>query len=155
MATVGGDPRGCATRVIRAGDVRFEHDALGRVTLRQQRRLSPKPDTWRYAWDTENRLTSVTTPDGTRWRYRYDPLGRRTAKQRLAADGESVVEEVRFTWDGLTPCEQTSHRPDLPHTVALSWDHRDVVPLAQTERIPTADSRQQEFDRRFLTIATV
>ncbi|MFJ7066197.1 putative T7SS-secreted protein [Streptomyces sp. NPDC101115] len=142
------------TRITRAGGVRFEHDALGRMVLRQKTRPSRKPDTWRYAWDTENRLTSVTTPDGTRWRYRYDPLGRRTAKQRLAADGESVVEEVRFTWDGLTLCEQTSHRPGDPHAVALTWDHRDVVPLAQTERILTADSRQEEVDRRFFAIAT-
>ncbi|MEV6617180.1 putative T7SS-secreted protein [Streptomyces sp. NPDC051051] len=142
------------TTLTRAGDVRFEYDALGRVVLRQKTRLSRKPDTWRYTWDTENRLTSVTTPDGTRWRYRYDPLGRRTAKQRLAADGESVVEEVRFTWDGLTLCEQTSRQPDVPHTVALTWDHRDVVPLAQTERILTADARQEEIDRRFFAIAT-
>ncbi|MFI1015528.1 putative T7SS-secreted protein [Streptomyces sp. NPDC020965] len=142
------------TTITRAGDVRFEHDALGRVTLRQKTRLSRKPDTWRYAWDTENRLTSVTTPDGTRWRYRYDPLGRRSAKQRLAADDEQVVEEVRFTWDGLTLCEQTSHQPDVPNTVALTWDHRDVVPLAQTERILTADDRQEEIDRRFFAITT-
>ncbi|WP_331449183.1 putative T7SS-secreted protein [Streptomyces prasinus] len=142
------------TRITRAGSVRFEHDALGRVTLRQKARLSRKPETWRYAWDTENRLTSVTTPDGTRWRYRYDPLGRRTAKQRLAADGENVVEEARFTWDGLTLCEQTSHRPDVPSTVVLTWDHRDVVPLAQTERILTADGGQEEIDRRFFAIAT-
>lgn len=142
------------TALTRAGDVRFEYDALGRVVLRQKTRLSRRPDTWRYTWDTENRLTSVTTPDGTRWRYRYDPLGRRTAKQRLAADGESVVEEVRFTWDGLTLCEQTSHQPDVPHTVALTWDHRDVVPLAQTERLLTADDRQEEIDRRFFAIAT-
>jgi RHS repeat-associated protein len=142
------------TSITRAGGVRFEHDALGRITLRQKTRLSRKPDTWRYEWDTENRLTSVTTPDGTRWRYRYDPLGRRTAKQRLAADGESVVEETRFTWDGLTLCEQTSHQPGQPHTIALTWDHRDVVPLAQTERILSADSRQAEIDRRFFAIAT-
>ncbi|MFJ9715759.1 putative T7SS-secreted protein [Streptomyces sp. NPDC101213] len=142
------------TTLTRAGDVRFEYDALGRVVLRQKTRLSRKPDTWRYTWDTENRLTSVTTPDGTRWRYRYDPLGRRTAKQRLAADGESVVEEVRFTWDGLTLCEQTGRQPDVPHTVALTWDHRDVVPLAQTERLLTADDRQEEIDRRFFAIAT-
>ncbi|MFB9737609.1 putative T7SS-secreted protein [Streptomyces thermocoprophilus] len=142
------------TRITRAGGVRFEYDALGRVTLRRKTRLSRKPDTWRYEWDTENRLTSVTTPDGTRWRYRYDPLGRRTAKQRLAADGESVVEEVRFTWDGLTLCEQTSRQPDAPHSVALTWDHRDVVPLAQTERLLTADERQEEIDRRFFAIAT-
>ncbi|MFJ5262085.1 putative T7SS-secreted protein [Streptomyces sp. NPDC088387] len=142
------------TTLTRAGAVRFEHDALGRVTLRQRTRLSRKPDTWRYEWDTENRLTAVTTPDGTRWRYQYDPLGRRTAKQRLAADGASVAEEVRFTWDGLTLCEETSRRPGAPHTVALTWDHRDVVPLAQTERILTADSRQEEIDRRFFAIAT-
>ncbi|MFG2474533.1 putative T7SS-secreted protein [Streptomyces fagopyri] len=142
------------TRVTRAGDVRFEYDALGRVTLRQKTRLSRKPDTWRYEWDTENRLTSVTTPDGTRWRYRYDPLGRRTAKQRLAADGASVAEETRFTWDGLTLCEQTSHGPDQPNTVALTWDHRGHIPLAQTERILTADDRQSEIDRRFFAIAT-
>ncbi|CAL9510115.1 hypothetical protein SUDANB1_03609 [Streptomyces sp. enrichment culture] len=142
------------TTLTRAGDVRFEYDALGRVTLRQKTRLSRKPDTWRYTWDTENRLTSVTTPDGTRWRYRYDPLGRRTAKQRLAADGESVVEETRFTWDGLTLCEQTSHQPDVSNTVAVTWDHRADVPLAQTERILTADDRQEEIDRRFFAIAT-
>ncbi|MEU3784359.1 putative T7SS-secreted protein [Streptomyces sp900129855] len=142
------------TTVTRAGDVRFEHDALGRVTLRQKTRLSRKPDTWRYTWDAEDRLTRVVTPDGTRWRYRYDPLGRRTAKQRLAADGETVTEEVRFTWDGLTLCEQTTVSGDLPRPVALTWEHRGLVPLAQTERILTADARQQETDRRFFAIAT-
>ncbi|MET8828654.1 putative T7SS-secreted protein [Streptomyces sp. NPDC004610] len=142
------------TAVTRAGGVRFTHDALGRVVLRQKTRLSRRPDTWRYEWDTEDRLTGVTTPDGTRWRYRYDPLGRRIAKQRLAADGDSVREEVRFTWDGPILCEQTTHQPDLPHTVALTWDHRDDVPLAQTERILTADHQQQEIDRRFFAIVT-
>ncbi|WUX13539.1 RHS domain-containing protein [Streptomyces sp. NBC_01439] len=96
----------------------------------------------------------MTTPDGTVWRYRYDPLGRRVAKQRQSADGDSVVEEVRFTWDGMTLCEQISQQPDTPHTIALTWDHRGAVPLAQTERILTADDRQEEIDRRFFAIAT-
>ncbi|MHC3818339.1 putative T7SS-secreted protein [Streptomyces sp. DT9] len=142
------------TTITRAGDVRFEHDALGRITQRRKTRLSRKPDIWRYAWDAENRLTAATTPDGTRWRYRYDPLGRRTAKQRLSADGESVAEEIRFTWDGLTLCEQTTHHPDTASTVALTWDHRGHTPLAQTERILTPDDRQAEIDRRFFAIAT-
>nr|WP_324608701.1 RHS repeat domain-containing protein [Streptomyces sp. NRRL S-1824] len=43
------------------------------MVLRQKTRLSRTPDTWRYTWDCEDRLTSVTTPDGTRWRYVYDP----------------------------------------------------------------------------------
>ncbi|CAL9423274.1 putative T7SS-secreted protein [Streptomyces sp. enrichment culture] len=142
------------TTITRAGDVRFEHDAAGRVVLRQKIRLSRKPDTWRYTWDAENRLTAVVTPDGTRWRYRYDPLGRRTAKQRLGPDGGTVVEEVRFTWDGPTLCEQVTVTADAPRPVAVTWEHRGLVPLSQTERILSPDIRQKEIDRRFFAIVT-
>jgi YD repeat-containing protein len=58
--------------------------------------------------DPVGRVTAVTTPDGTEWCYRYDPLGRRTAKQRLAADGTTVAEHVDVTWDGTTLIEQTT-----------------------------------------------
>ncbi|MEW1719393.1 putative T7SS-secreted protein [Streptomyces sp. NPDC093109] len=142
------------TAITRAGGVRYEHDAAGRITLRQKTRLSRKPDTWRYEWDAEDRLTAVTTPDGTRWRYRYDPLGRRTAKQRLADDGRTVVEETRFTWDGTTLCEQTTIGVALPHTVALTWDHQGLRPLTQTERILAPDASQNAIDERFFAIAT-
>ncbi|MDQ1048251.1 putative T7SS-secreted protein [Streptomyces sp. V4I2] len=142
------------TLITRAGNVRYEHDALGRITLRQKTRLSRKPDTWRYEWDAEDRLTSVTTPDSTQWRYTYDPLGRRTAKLRLAADGETVVERVVFTWDGTTHCEQTTTSPDLPNPVILTWDHQGLRPIAQTERIAVADAPQEETDSRFFAIVT-
>ncbi|MEV5545516.1 putative T7SS-secreted protein [Streptomyces sp. NPDC052309] len=142
------------TRITRAGRVRYEHDALGRITLRQKTRLSRRPDTWRYEWDAEDRLTSVVTPDGVRWRYTYDPLGRRTAKLRLAEDGETIAERVDFTWDGTVLCEQTTTSPDLPHPVTLTWDHQGLCPLAQTERILTAEASQQEIDSRFFAIIT-
>lgn len=142
------------TRITRAGGVRYEHDELGRITLRQKTRLSRKPDTWRYSWDAEDRLTSVITPDGTRWRYTYDPLGRRTAKLRLASDGETVVERVDFTWDGTTLCEQTTTGEGLLHPVTLTWDHQGLHPVAQTERITAADAPQQEIDSRFFAIIT-
>ncbi|GGZ21614.1 hypothetical protein GCM10010300_76770 [Streptomyces olivaceoviridis] len=142
------------TRITRAGNVRYEHDALGRITLRQRTRLSRKPDTWRYEWDAEDQLTAVVTPDGTRWRYTYDPLGRRTAKLRLAEDGETVVERVDFTWDGTTLCEQTTTSADLPHPVTLTWDHQGLRPLSQTERITAANAPQQEIDSRFFAIVT-
>ena len=77
------------THITRAGNIRYEHDAQGRIVLRQKARLSRKPDTWRYEWDAEDRLASVTTPDGTVWRYQYDALGRRIAKQRLGEDGQT------------------------------------------------------------------
>jgi YD repeat-containing protein len=143
-----------STRIIRAGKVRYEHDALGSVTLRQKSRLSRRPDTWRLAWDGEDRLTSVTTPNGTHWRYAYDPLGRRTAKYRLAEDGETVLERVDFTWDGTTLCEQTTMSTDLPNPVTLTWYHQGLRPISQTERITAADAPQEEIDTRFFAIVT-
>ncbi|MFE2844486.1 putative T7SS-secreted protein [Streptomyces scopuliridis] len=143
------------TAITRAGDIRYEHDAAGRITLRQKTRLSRKPDTWRYAWDAEDHLVAVTTPDGTQWRYRYDPLGRRTAKQRLADDdSRTVIEETRFTWDGTVLAEQTSTHPGrLPHPVTITWDHRGQAPVTQTERL-TEETTQREIDARFFAIAT-
>ncbi len=149
-----GDRAYTGTRITRAGNVRYEHDALGRITLRQKTRLSRKPDTWRYDWDAEDRLTSVTTPDGTRWQYTYDALGRRTAKLRLAPDSETVIERIDFTWDGTTLCEQTTTSPDLPNPVILTWDHQGPRPIAQTERITAADAPQDEIDSRFFAIVT-
>lgn len=130
------------TRITRAGAVRCEHDALDRVTLRQKTRLSRKPETWRYEWNAEDQLAAVITPDGTRWRYTYDPLGRRTAKQRLAADG-TVVEETLFTWDGTTLCAQTSG------PLTLTWTHKGLHPLTQTEHID-----DDTVDDRFFAIVT-
>lgn len=138
------------TRITRAGRVRYEHDAQGRVVLRQKARLSRKPDTWHYGWDAEDRLVSVT-PDGMRWRYLYDALGRRVAKQRLSTDGATVAEEVTFTWDGDTLCEQTTSASDSPDTIALTWDHDGVKPVTQVER-RLLD--QSEVDRRFFAIVT-
>lgn len=130
------------TRVGRAGSVRFEHDTRGRVVLRQQSRLSSGPRTWRYGWDTDDRLVSVSTPDGQQWRYRYDPLGRRIAKQRVS--GNAVLEEVEFSWDGDVLAEQSTG------SVLTTWDWNGYRAVGQTSR----DLSQQEVDARFHTIVT-
>nr|WP_277348043.1 DUF6531 domain-containing protein [Streptomyces sp. HNM0574] len=139
------------TRIETAGDVRYEHDGAGRMLLRQKRRLSRKPDTWHYRWDTEDRLVSCTTPDGVLWSYTYDPLGRRTAKYRMNADG-SVAEAVHFTWDGTRLAEQT----DSATGVTLTWDHEDHRPLTQLERKPRhgRELTQGEYDSRFFALVT-
>ncbi|MEU9348609.1 RHS repeat-associated core domain-containing protein [Streptomyces sp. NPDC048278] len=143
------------TRVTRAGRVRYEHDAQGRVVLKQRTRLSRKPDTWRYDWDAEDRLLSVRTPDGSLWRYVYDPLGRRIAKQLFRPDAEGPVERTAFTWDGATLCEQTSYTVgDDPNTVTLTWEHQGTRPVSQTERICAAGVDQEEIDSRFFAIVT-
>ncbi|MEV7238768.1 putative T7SS-secreted protein [Streptomyces sp. NPDC051020] len=142
------------TRLTRAGRVRYEHDAQGRIVLRQKTRLSRAPGTWRYTWDSEDRLTSVTTPDGAHWRYLYDPLGRRMAKQRLQAQSDAVIEEVSFTWDGTILCEQISSAEALANSVALTWDHDGLRPLTQTERILSASTPQDTVDERFFAVVT-
>ncbi|MFK0117201.1 DUF6531 domain-containing protein [Streptomyces sp. NPDC090994] len=147
-----GDREYQGTRITRAGAIRYEYDSSGRVVLRQKTRLSRKPDTWRYTWDAEDRLTSVTTPDGTLWRYLYDPLGRRLAKQRMAADQTTVVEETRFTWDGTTLVEQTSNIPDAPEAICLTWEHDGVTPVSQAERRIHANAPQHVVDQRFFAI---
>ncbi|MDT0318623.1 RHS repeat-associated core domain-containing protein [Streptomyces millisiae] len=141
------------TRLVAAGGVRYEYDDAGRVTVKRRTRLSRKPDSWRYSWDAEDRLTSVTTPDGAVWRYRYDPLGRRIAKQRLGEDGTTVVEETSFVWDGVTLAEQTTVSSDAPNPVTLTWEHDGLAPVSQAERITDATT-QETIDSRFFAIVT-
>ncbi|MFI6728181.1 putative T7SS-secreted protein [Streptomyces atratus] len=142
------------TRISTAGNVRYEHDKQGRIVLRQKRRLSRKPETWRFAWDAEDRLVSVVTPDGTVWRYQYDSMGRRTAKQRLADDGDTVLEQTSYTWDDAQLCEQLATGEGLPNPVTLTWDHDGTRPLAQVERILASGPTQAAVDERFFTIVT-
>lgn len=139
------------TRIRTAGAIRYEHDAAGRTVLRQKTRLSRKPDTWRYEYDAEDHLVVCTTPDGTTWRYSYDPLGRRKAKHRMAPDGETIQQTIRFTWDGTNLAEQTDTAADTVTT----WEYDDERPLAQFESRSAGDAlNQAEVDTRFFAVVT-
>jgi RHS repeat-associated protein len=145
-----------ATLIRRAGLIRYEHDSNGRVTLRQRKQLSDKPRTWRYTWDTDDHLTAVTTPDGTRWQYLYDPIGRRIAKQRLHSDG-TVAERMDFHWDGVLLAEQTYRDAGRPaQQTTTAWDHQPGTfrPLTQTEHATLKDAPQELIDRQFYAIVT-
>ncbi|WP_169801873.1 RHS repeat-associated core domain-containing protein, partial [Wenjunlia vitaminophila] len=151
------------TRITQAGHTHYHHDPAGRTTQRRTTRLSKKPDTWHYTWNTQDHLTDVVTPDGTQWHYTYDPLGRRTTKQRLTHHG-TIAEETVFTWDGTTLTEQTTTHtapnttptpdpaPD-PLAVTLTWEHHGLHPLTQTERI-TDTTHHHTTDQRFYAIIT-
>jgi YD repeat-containing protein len=67
----------------RAGNVHYRYDRQGRTVERRHRTVPGQVRSWRYEWNAEDVLTAVTTPNGQRWVYRYDPFGRRIAKQRL------------------------------------------------------------------------
>ncbi len=139
------------TEVTAAGGARYRYDPQGRVVERRRRTLSGRVDTWAYRWDAEDRLTEVATPDGARWQYEYDALGRRLAKQRRAPDGEAVTERVEFAWEGTQLVEQR-------HTGngrVTTWDWRPGanIPVSQREHTVPPDS-QEWYDQRFYSIVT-
>ncbi|WP_344869161.1 RHS repeat-associated core domain-containing protein, partial [Amycolatopsis ultiminotia] len=138
------DLAGNLVRWSGAGGATDEYDALGR----RVRHLEPGAygvRAWHYFW-TGERLTGVSTPTGERWRYRYDPLGRRIAKERLLADG-SVAEWIRFTWDGTTLVEQ-EHADSTGAHRSTTWE---LLPGAKA---PVAQLERDATGQRFLTFLT-
>ncbi|MFI7673292.1 RHS repeat-associated core domain-containing protein [Actinophytocola sp. NPDC049390] len=117
------------TLIRRSGLNRYRHDREGRLVLRQETTTASAPRIWRYEWNDDDRLTAVTTPDGQLWRYRYDPLGRRTAKLRIGPDG-TQVERIDFVWDGPLLVEQTT----ATATTTWDWQPDGFRPLTQAER---------------------
>jgi RHS repeat-associated protein len=142
------------TPLTRAGRMRNEYDAAGRVILRQQIRLSRKPDTCHYTWNAEDQLTRVVTPDGTVWQYAYDPMGRRIAKLRQTAEGE-VAERTDFTWRDTKLVEQTTRDGADGAEVSVSWEHYGPHSVAQVDHRPAdPDTADRDIDRRFHLIVT-
>ncbi|MEV1019690.1 RHS repeat-associated core domain-containing protein [Streptomyces sp. NPDC050264] len=120
--------------LLSAGRTSYEHDAQGRLVRRTRRLLNGQRRTWTYAWDTEDRLVEVVAADGSRWRYAYDPLGRRISKHRVADDG-ATADHTEFTWDDLHLAEVTG-----PDGRATTWDYAPDSdrPVAQTQHQPSA-----------------
>ncbi|MEW2302232.1 DUF6531 domain-containing protein [Streptomyces sp. NPDC006655] len=155
ISPIGAVPNAVGKWARRAGDIAYEYDAQGRVVVRRRKRLSRKPDVWRYRWDSQDRLIGVTTPDGTEWAYEYDPFGRRIAKRRLAPDGVTVVEEVTFAWDGFVLAEQVTRSGDeLPVCTVWDWEQDRFSPITQVERVVSPDLPDEWVDERFYSIVT-
>lgn len=132
----------------------YDYDPQGRLVRKVRRTLSGQTLTWVYSWDAEDRLTQLTTPQSATWQYRYDALGRRIAKQRIAPDGE-VAEEVLFTWDDTRLSEQAQAGPDGQTLVTTwEWDGESHWPVSQLRRRFAADAPQLEIDRAFHAIVT-
>ncbi|MEU9640577.1 DUF6531 domain-containing protein [Streptomyces sp. NPDC048188] len=140
------DRQTSGTLVREAGGYRYEHDKQGRVVRRFRKTLSGIRKVWRYVWSPEDRLTDLVTPEGDHWKYRYDPLGRRIAKQRVD-DGGTVSDATLFDWDGENLAEEETAAGRVRTWEYEPDSHR---PVLQTDR--RAD--QQEYDRRFHAIVT-
>ncbi len=133
------------TLIRRAGSTRYEHDAQGRLTSKTARLLNGQTRVWTYTWDAEDRLREAVTPEGERWRYAYDPLGRRISKRLLSEAGETA-EETSFSWDGTRLAEQTTADGRV-----TTWDYAPGThrPLTQTDRTRLARSAGKSLIAEF------
>ncbi|WP_410614535.1 RHS repeat-associated core domain-containing protein [Amycolatopsis sp. lyj-109] len=140
-----GPRRYADTGLAAAGRVRYVHDAQGRLVRRTVAEPGSPELTWTFTWNAHDHLTGVRTPDGTSWRYRYDALDRRVAKQRLDAAG-GVAEQVEFVWDGNTLIEAL-HTVGGVAVETLTWIHHPDGgrPVAQAVTSPDGTTRLSAF----------
>ncbi|MEU3529769.1 DUF6531 domain-containing protein [Streptomyces sp. NPDC038707] len=125
----------------RAGGDTYQHDAQGRLVRKIRKLLNGQTRTWTYTWTTEDRLIEVGTPDGERWRYTYDPLGRRLCKYRLMQDG-TQADRTDFSWDDTRLAEQRGADGRV-----TTWDYEPGThrPIAQTDHWRSAIGRDASF----------
>jgi RHS repeat-associated protein len=138
-----------------AGRTSYEYDGQGRLTRKTLRTLSGGRKTWSFGYDAYDRLTETTTPDGARWRYQYDPLGRRTAKRQLGPD-DTVMSQITFTWSGATLVEESQVLSSSPTLEVTTWDYEPGSwrPITQDRRTYYAAAAQEVIDRQFHAIVT-
>jgi YD repeat-containing protein len=143
------------TLVRQAGRTRYVYDDQGRLTRKVRRTLSGAEKAWTYSYDALDRMTEATTPLGERWRYHYDPLGRRIRKQRIDGDGRPV-QDYRFTWDGAVLSEQEHEHSDGRYATVTSWDYEpgSHTPITQDTRTFYTEAPQNVVDRQFHAIVT-
>ncbi|WP_270958970.1 RHS repeat-associated core domain-containing protein [Burkholderia pseudomallei] len=87
-------------QLVSAGPSRYEYDARGRMIARTEGRDGFRPRTWRYQWDDFDQLEQVLTPEGERWRYRYDAFGRRISKACLSTPKAGRPARIDYLWCG-------------------------------------------------------
>ncbi|MGR2821234.1 RHS repeat-associated core domain-containing protein [Vibrio vulnificus] len=87
-----------------------------------------RPKTTRFVWNGDDRLTHLELPDGGRYRYRYDPLGRRVAKECL-----STQRITEYLWDGANIVQHSQKTADgsVIQEIEYLYEPESFRPLAQ------------------------
>ncbi|CED56792.1 RHS protein [Aliivibrio wodanis] len=120
-----------AGRVLDTGRSRYHYDRCGRVIEKTEYKDGYRPKTTRFVWNGDDRLTHIELlelPDGGRYRYRYDPLGRRVAKECL-----STQRITEYLWDGANIVQHSQKSADgsVIQAIEYLYEPETFRPLAQ------------------------
>uniref|UniRef100_UPI00046F645B RHS repeat-associated core domain-containing protein n=1 Tax=Salinivibrio socompensis TaxID=1510206 RepID=UPI00046F645B len=117
-----------AGRVLETGRFRYRYDACGRVIEKTEHKTGYRPQVTWFSWNADDRLTHIELPNGTWYRYRYDPFGRRIAKECAHSDTQT-----HYLWDGAHIVQQQQATADgqvLQQTEYL-YEPGSFRPMAQ------------------------
>ena len=106
------------------GDSHFEYDAYG--NLRQERRGTGQRLTRDYRYDSQQRLSGITLPDGSQVTYRYDAFGRRISKDHGGTT-------TQYLWQGERLIAESAQQKGLrgiSHYCSYLYEPGTFKPLA-------------------------
>lgn len=95
-------PRGPGNKLLKQGDVGFEHDKVGRRITR----IEADGGRWTYRWNALDQLTALERPDGRAWGYRYDALGRRISTVEIS---DAAATAKRYVWNKDVLIQEIGH----------------------------------------------
>ncbi len=134
-------------RGSRGERIRLAYDTRGRVIERKVERNGFRPQRYVFTWDGRDRLVAALTPQGHKWTYAYDALGRRLARvqhARAANDkndkdghiGEwQEIGRADYLWDGDVILKESlsNDTGEIFRETAWHFEPDSFVPLAREE----------------------
>jgi RHS repeat-associated protein len=123
-------------RLTRHGASELTWDDAGRLV---EKRIATARglDVWRFDWNAQSQLRSVTRPDQTLVEFDYDPFARRVRKRVSSGGGLLSVPdyEVRYIWDGEAIVREVKETvtggPPIIEERTYAYGDEELVPLAQ------------------------
>ena len=96
--------------------ITYVHDAAGCVVDKTVRYADGRVETYKFEWNTLGQMVRAVVPDGSDWRYDYDPAGRRSSKR---ASRQTTISTV---WDGVRPMRssESAAKRALASSTAIS-----------------------------------
>jgi len=113
------------------GNTSYRRDARGRVIQKTIQRPGFRPQSWGFQWDDFDHLVATETPEGGRWRYRYDAFGRRVEKRCLTPVPEGRLQGVAYLWQGATLAEEIQDRAGGSRTFRWHFEPGSFRPIAK------------------------